>query len=66
MANVFIDNRGQKQNLDEIRRLYDSVRVEADINIVTKEVEGYYLRAESTYGSDLEIPIDEQTYNVLK
>lgn len=66
MANIFIDARGQKRNLDEIKRTYENVRVESDINIVTKEIEGYYLRADAAFTSDLEIPIDEQTYNALK
>lgn len=66
MANIFIDATGKKQNLDEIKRIYENVRVESDINIVTKEIEGYYLRADAAFVSDLEIPIDEQTYNALK
>ncbi|MEE6367190.1 hypothetical protein V3G47_25090 [Escherichia coli] len=66
MANIFIDAKGKKQNLDEIRKTYENVRVEADTNIVTKEIEGYYLRGDASFYSDLEIPIDEQTYNALK
>ncbi|MEG2985787.1 MAG: hypothetical protein RR835_13875 [Peptostreptococcaceae bacterium] len=66
MANIFIDAKGKKQNLDQIKSIYGNVRAEVDINIVTKEIEGYYLRADATFSSDLEIPIDEATYNALK